>query len=545
MKETHTKKETHTNEERNTQRNASTKTHKQSNKNHTKRPYKETPIQRNALDFVASNFFQSISSPPYTTYLRYLKFHEKRPGKIKESSPPPAATHFLRGGGGSGGDHIRSARGSSTFDPREIHGKALADLRQHAGEAPPNDLKVKDPVLSPSSPTAPNPAIPSNANQSHHHQQSSRHQNQHSSSSSSSPSMMRSSTTQHHNHHQQPKLSPNAIRVPFMTPMLPGSPMATQQASSPPSSPSARERFLRSDNHRNNDAKCNDCSSSSFSSAPLRSDVIDLSTAFPAWNAGPQKPIAKAPVAPGGESCCTHNQHNQHVPSSKDIANQYQRLSSKTNSSEYHPPNAQPQEPQHRMIPSSSSQIGGSASPARKHHPPSSQQSQQQQQPASSSSYPPGSPELRRNREGLIEPKKLVNPCLESKERQVLHRELMQISTTTQGEMSAMLPKKSELRQVFEKRQEKQREKDVKTKPDFEKVLEEHVEKLQKHFHVGEENLFHQTPQEDDRVEVKKIPSSPRLGLGLGLGDDRSKSAAGGQPEFVRMRAKLAEKPKS
>ena len=156
---------------------------------------------------------------------------------------------------------------------------------------------------------------------------------------------------------------------------------------------------------------------------------------------------------------------------------------------------------------------------------------------------------MRRNRDGLIEPKRLVNPCLESKERQVLHRELLQISSTTQGEMAAMLPKKSELRQVFEKRQEKQREKDKvdyksKAKPDFEKELEEQVEKLQKHFHVSEENLYHQFNEVDNNGggEAIKAHSSPRHAIKDHVPTAQSNPP---QPEFVRMRAKLTEKTKS
>ena len=105
------------------------------------------------------------------------------------------------------------------------------------------------------------------------------------------------------------------------------------------------------------------------------------------------------------------------------------------------------------------------------------------------------------------------------------------------------MPKKSELRQVFEKRQEKQREKDkedykAKAKPDFEKELEEQVEKLQKQVHVGEVNVFHH--QNVDDGDPKRLPSSPRNGK-----EHAPTQSTASQPEFVRMRAKLTEKIKS
>lgn len=362
---------------------------------------------------------------------KYLKFHEKRPGKIKDV----AVDHHL-----PVKEDLRRNR--------DVHGKALADLRQHAGEAPPNDFTVKDPVLSPTSPTAPTSASPCSPMRSAH-----------------KPANTGNS-----------KLSPGAIRVPFMVPLLPGSPMAN---TSPAHSPSREQAAAHS--------SCNQC-------FQQNSQVIDLSTAFPAWNAGNQKAVAPIPGS------CTHRQQQQ--PQQKTTLHQYPKSNNNQSAQNSPPSNGSPRK----------------------------------------EVFPPGSPELRRNREGLIEPKKLVNPCLESKERQVLHRELLHKSQG-QGEMVGMLPKKSELRQVFDKRMEKQREKDkeelkAKKKPEFEKELEEQVEKLQKQFTVADENVYvEEDKPEKDNHDQKDIKNSGR--------ESPAMRVQSSEPEFIRIRAKLTEKAKS
>ncbi|KAG5682002.1 hypothetical protein PVAND_011398 [Polypedilum vanderplanki] len=58
----------------------------------------------------------------------------------------------------------------------------------------------------------------------------------------------------------------------------------------------------------------------------------------------------------------------------------------------------------------------------------------------------------RQNEEGLILPKKLINPCLESKDRQDLHRELL----FNQKIGKNVLNQKSELQKVLQRQKERQ-----------------------------------------------------------------------------------------
>ncbi|XP_014095134.3 uncharacterized protein [Bactrocera oleae] len=65
------------------------------------------------------------------------------------------------------------------------------------------------------------------------------------------------------------------------------------------------------------------------------------------------------------------------------------------------------------------------------------------------SSPPPG---VQKDADGLILPRKLINPCLESNERQQLHRELK--FNTKMGK--SVLNQKSELQRAYEKQRERQ-----------------------------------------------------------------------------------------
>ncbi|KAI1294838.1 hypothetical protein HDE_05827 [Halotydeus destructor] len=93
--------------------------------------------------------------------------------------------------------------------------------------------------------------------------------------------------------------------------------------------------------------------------------------------------------------------------------------------------------------------------------------------------------------EGLVLPKKLVNPCLESREKLDLHRELM----FNQKIGKSVLGQKTELQKVMEKRLDNQKRKELEEKDkilvgrrnSFERKLEEQASKLRA-IEMDEEN---------------------------------------------------------
>lgn len=85
------------------------------------------------------------------------------------------------------------------------------------------------------------------------------------------------------------------------------------------------------------------------------------------------------------------------------------------------------------------------------------------------------------NEEGLVIPRKINNPCLESNERQSLHKELLWNQVTGKN----VLDQKSELQKVIEKRKVEKQKKEIEAeklsrRSSLERRLEEQQLKLQK-----------------------------------------------------------------
>lgn len=103
--------------------------------------------------------------------------------------------------------------------------------------------------------------------------------------------------------------------------------------------------------------------------------------------------------------------------------------------------------------------------------------------------------------EALISPKKLANPCLESIERQNLHKELL----FNQKIGKSVLGQKSELQKAMDKFREDQKKKELeeerlKKRSVLEKKLEEQANKLKQH---EEQDLKKDEPQ--DQPEFLRV----------------------------------------
>lgn len=106
----------------------------------------------------------------------------------------------------------------------------------------------------------------------------------------------------------------------------------------------------------------------------------------------------------------------------------------------------------------------------------------------SSSISPGGKKGILIDEDGLILPRKLYNPCLESKEAQNLHRQIKWNAKTGIN----VLDQKSELEKAMEKRQRNKVEKEKKTeveKTPFQKMLEERAKRLEDSDKGGDGNL--------------------------------------------------------
>lgn len=107
--------------------------------------------------------------------------------------------------------------------------------------------------------------------------------------------------------------------------------------------------------------------------------------------------------------------------------------------------------------------------------------------------------------DGLVVPKKPTNPCLESSERQNLHRELL----FNQKIGKSVIGQKTELQKAMEKFRDEQKKKEleeqkINKKTAFEKKLEEQANKL----------------KQQEELEAKKVESQD-------------------QPEFLRVHARV------
>lgn len=112
---------------------------------------------------------------------------------------------------------------------------------------------------------------------------------------------------------------------------------------------------------------------------------------------------------------------------------------------------------------------------------------------------------VRFSEEGLVIPKKPQNPCLESSERQNLHRELL----FNQKIGKSVIGQKTELQKTFEKLREDQKKKEleeekVQKKSALERKLEEQANKL----------------KQQEEIETKKLEVAD-------------------QPEFLRVHARV------
>jgi len=130
----------------------------------------------------------------------------------------------------------------------------------------------------------------------------------------------------------------------------------------------------------------------------------------------------------------------------------------------------------------------------------------------------PSSPTPQLNDEGLVVPRKLINPNMDSKEKQDLHRELM----FNQKAGKSVLNQKTELEKVMEKRNDNKKKKEaekerVDRRNSFERKLEERL----------------RVSESDDTVKKNSTNN--------GKGTNHSPTPAGEQeiPEFLRIHAKL------
>ncbi|XP_076343940.1 uncharacterized protein LOC143243955 isoform X2 [Tachypleus tridentatus] len=110
------------------------------------------------------------------------------------------------------------------------------------------------------------------------------------------------------------------------------------------------------------------------------------------------------------------------------------------------------------------------------------------------------------NEEGLILPKKPPNPCLESSERQNLHRELLFNQRTGKN----VLNQKTELQKVLAKFKDEQKKKAVEEEKQnkrtaLEKKLEEQASKIKQYEDENEEK-----PQKKDDSEFLKVHAKVR-----------------------------------
>ncbi|XP_050087182.1 probable basic-leucine zipper transcription factor Q [Anopheles aquasalis] len=180
----------------------------------------------------------------------------------------------------------------------------------------------------------------------------------------------------------------------------------------------------------------------------------------------------------------------------------------------------QQREQQQREQRRASADSGSSVGSRQQHH----HQQQQQQQEGDSTPLPGMMPPINANQsvmtdsQGLILPKKLVNPVLESMDRQNLHRELM----FNQKIGKSVLNQKSELQRALEKQKERQ-------------VLA--AQNLAKHQHQQQQTeqtianeLGRVIMQRAQRLEQQKAGSG-------GPGTDQTSGSI--NPEYLNARAKL------
>lgn len=107
------------------------------------------------------------------------------------------------------------------------------------------------------------------------------------------------------------------------------------------------------------------------------------------------------------------------------------------------------------------------------------------------STPPPG---VQTDSDGLILPKKIMNPCLESSDRKNLHRELMFNNKIGKN----VLNQKSELQRVLEKKRERQillqqeaAKSDIGIKAELDRVILERAQK------IGKQRLFSSSDTEE------------------------------------------------
>lgn len=107
--------------------------------------------------------------------------------------------------------------------------------------------------------------------------------------------------------------------------------------------------------------------------------------------------------------------------------------------------------------------------------------------------------------DGLVMPRKLVNPCLESKEKQNLHRELL----FNQKMGKNVLAQKSELKKAMDKFQSEQKKKEqemekLNKRTSLEKKLEEQAQKL-KMMEQQQQSISEKTQEESEfqRIHAK------------------------------------------
>ncbi|XP_013772038.2 protein FAM107B-like [Limulus polyphemus] len=103
------------------------------------------------------------------------------------------------------------------------------------------------------------------------------------------------------------------------------------------------------------------------------------------------------------------------------------------------------------------------------------------------------------NKEGLVLPRKLCNPCLESSERKSLHRELL----FNQRIGKNVLNQKTELQKVLEKFKDEQKKKNIEEEKQnkrtaLEKKLEQQASRIKEY-----EDLNEEKPKKDESEFLK------------------------------------------